>query len=257
MSAIEVELNPFSIGTCFQKSFKVCGQAFLPILLVTASASVPDLILQLITPAIRVFGVLYFGIFSFTVGIFGFILQIAIQGIIVFGTFRVLQGKSFDVGGAFRQAFRKVGTLAGLSIVLGLLIGLASLALLIPGVIVGTVYAVAVPACVIESTGVSESLRRSRTLTKGNRWKVFGIYALVMIVMFVIFSAIMGSLFFLIRPTAVDLVGIRFQMVSPILNFVIRLISVGFLSVVISVIYSELRYAKEGVGIDEIVDVFA
>ncbi len=44
---------------------------------------------------------------------------------------------------------------------------------------------VAVPVCVIEKQGVIASLSRSRALTKGYRWQIFGLFLLVMVIGFI------------------------------------------------------------------------
>jgi hypothetical protein len=48
-----------------------------------------------------------------------------------------------------------------------------------------TIWFVAIPACVIERLGVLQSLRRSRMLTKGKRWQIFGIFLLLLAVSWV------------------------------------------------------------------------
>lgn len=249
MSAIEVELKSFSIGTCFQKTFRVFGQAFVPIFIIAAIMHVPILLFGLAVSQMQNAGPSLVAV-SGGIGILNAILQIITQGIVVFGTFRVLQGKSFDLSTSFSQAVRRAPTLFGLSFVLVLLVALAFLALIIPGLIVTTMYIVAGPACIVEGIGISDSLKRSQTLTKGYRWQVFGIYALLMVVV----SAVsVGSGAFFALAVGPGLV----VSILPIVQFLARVIASGLQSVIVGVIYSELRYAKEGVGIDEIVDVFA
>jgi hypothetical protein len=43
----------------------------------------------------------------------------------------------------------------------------------------GTIWFVATPACALERQGVFQSLGRSRTLTKGHRWRIFGVFLLL------------------------------------------------------------------------------
>ena len=50
----------------------------------------------------------------------------------------------------------------------------ASLALIVPAFIAATMIFVATPVCVVERLGPFKSLRRSAALTKGCRWRVFG-----------------------------------------------------------------------------------
>jgi hypothetical protein len=71
-----------------------------------------------------------------------------------------------------------------------LLVSLAELAGLvlgvIPGVVLAIVWAVVVPVIVIEGAGPRAALRRSRQLTRGNRWHVFGTFVVIYLYQIVI-----------------------------------------------------------------------
>jgi hypothetical protein len=56
---------------------------------------------------------------------------------------------------------------------------LTALLLSAPLWMLGTIWFVATPACVLERLGVFQSLGRSRTLTQGHRWRIFGIFLLL------------------------------------------------------------------------------
>ena len=103
---------------------------------------------------------------------------------------------------------------------------------------------VAIPACVVEQTGPWKSLNRSAALTKGNRWKVFG-----MMVLLTIISAIGGALVGAFAAAAGATLGgllalIWIALVAP------------FSAILVVVTYHDLRVAKEGVDTDQIAAVF-
>ena len=106
------------------------------------------------------------------------------------------------------------------------------------------IWFVAIPACVVEQTDPSKSLDRSAALTKGNRWKVFGMMTLVILISG-IGAALIGAL-----PKAAGLtVGLLAALIveTPVSAF----------SAVLGVVtYHELRVAKEGVDTDQIAEVF-
>lgn len=67
--------------------------------------------------------------------------------------------------------------------VLVLVISLIGILLVIvPGFIALTIFYVAIPVMALEGSGVFASLNQSRALTKGYRWSIFGIGALIIIV---------------------------------------------------------------------------
>lgn len=74
----------------------------------------------------------------------------------------------------FESAAPYIGTLIlnGILAAIGIGIGLALL--IVPGLILITIWAVVAPAIVVEGAGVIEAFGRSRDLVRGNGWPVFG-----------------------------------------------------------------------------------
>ncbi len=58
---------------------------------------------------------------------------------------------------------------------------LGTIVLLAPGWFLLTIWSVTAPVVVLERPGRLRALRRSRTLVRGNRWRVFGVIALLAI----------------------------------------------------------------------------
>ncbi len=57
--------------------------------------------------------------------------------------------------------------------------------LLIPALIFGTLFSVVIPAYVTEKPGIFGAFSRSRALTKGHRWGVFGLWVLMVILFYI------------------------------------------------------------------------
>jgi uncharacterized membrane protein len=134
--------------------------------------------------------------------------------------------------------------LIGLAFVAGFLIVLGLILLIIPGLILYTMWFVGVPACVVERLGPWTSLRRSRNLTKGCRWKLFAL-ALLLLVASLGSSVIQSVLSALAGP----IVGLTAQLIW-------SGIWAAFSSIVIAITYYDLRVIKEGVDIEQITAVF-
>ena len=131
----------------------------------------------------------------------------------------------------------------GITIIATIGAGLGAMFLLIPGLILMTMWWVAVPAAVIERTGVIESLRRSVELTRGYRWKVFGVIIIIYI-----------GQFALDRLTNVILSAA--PIFSMMVSFLVMVAITAYFAVVTAVCYHDLRVLKDGVGIDDIAKVF-
>ena len=80
-----------------------------------------------------------------------------------------------------------VGLVVGICVVFGLIL------LIIPGLIILTMWSVASPVVVVEDTGVFDALGRSRELVRGNGWQVFGVIASVFAIILVV-SIVIGSI---------------------------------------------------------------
>jgi hypothetical protein len=73
-----------------------------------------------------------------------------------------------------------VGIVAAIGIVIGFIL------IIVPGLILLTIWSVAAPVVVLERPGVFAALGRSRELVRGNGWQVFGvIFVLFFLVLFV------------------------------------------------------------------------
>jgi hypothetical protein len=121
---------------------------------------------------------------------------------------------------------------------------LAGLQLVVPVLILLTMWYVAIPACVVEQTGPWMSLSRSAALTNGNRWKVFGLITLVIIISY-IGAVLIGALVKAAGATGGLLAALIWNALFG-----------AFFAILMGVTYHDLRIAKEGVDTDQIGAVF-
>ncbi len=113
------------------------------------------------------------------------------QGMVV-GLVRDVQDGRRDssVSELFGYAAPVLLPLVGAGLLSGIGIGIGMVLLIVPGLILLTIWAVIAPAIVIERASIFEAFGRSRQLVRGNGWPVFG----VIIVAFLI-SLIGGVIF--------------------------------------------------------------
>jgi hypothetical protein len=110
---------------------------------------------------------------------------------------------------------------------LGVLIGL--FLIIIPGLILLTVWSVAAPVVVLERPPGLQALRRSRELVSGNGWQVFG----VILVLDLLVAVIAGAL-----ELAADGAGTG---VGIIVTVVLGVLTAPFAALAAAVLYFELR----------------
>jgi hypothetical protein len=109
----------------------------------------------------------------------GFLLQAAL----VKSVQDIRDGRAdLSVGETVSAATPYIWVVAGASILAGLAIAVGLVLLIVPGLWLITIWAVIIPAIVIERAGVLDSFGRSRQLVRGHGWHVFGTLVLVFII---------------------------------------------------------------------------
>ena len=231
--------HEFREGSAMSKAMAVFSRNLLPFGIVTAIASLPTVLLfnghedvVRINPAAA-------GALALSGG-----LSALSQAIVLYGAFEDMRGQPVDLMRSFQHASRRFLPVIGVAFLSTVLAGLASLLLIIPGLILFTAWYVAIPACVVERLGPWTSLQRSAALTKGNRWKV----ARLIIVLAVI-TGIGEGLVAAVTAEAGMTIGL-------IANLIWSALVGAFSAILGVVIYHDLRVAKEGVDTDQIAAVF-
>ena len=94
--------------------------------------------------------------------------------------------RDFTIGELFSHAAPYVGTLVLNGILAGIAIFIGFVLIIIPGLILLTIWAVIAPSIVIEDKGVFEAFGRSRELVRGHGWQVFGAIVIAFLIVFAV-----------------------------------------------------------------------
>ena len=186
------------------------------------------------------------------------IIQALVQGSLVRATLAYARGERATLGQCVSASLSVILPLIGLAILMGLGIGIGLMFLFVPGVILFVMWSVASPALVAERTGVFAAFGRSRELTKGARWKVFGVEVIMLVVYYVVL-AIIGAVTY--ATAGLNLNAIQTGGGLPLSWVVATVISSTLVSTVWSTVqsslYVELRNWKEGLPEQALEDIFA
>jgi hypothetical protein len=90
------------------------------------------------------------------------------------------------VGDLLSSAAPAIVSLIVFGILFGLGVGIGLVLLIVPGLILLTIWSVGAPAIVAEGTGTIEAFGRSRELVRGEGWSVFGSLLLVLLIVIAI-----------------------------------------------------------------------
>jgi hypothetical protein len=116
-----------------------------------------------------------------------------------------------------------VGIVAGIGILIGFVL------IIIPGLILITIWSVFAPVIVLERPGGLKALGRSRELVQGNGWRVFGV-----IVVLVVGVAIVSGIIEAIGDSGGTAVGV-------VVRVIVQIFTAPISALAASVLYFELR----------------
>ncbi|MBA4011596.1 MAG: hypothetical protein C0481_06990 [Phenylobacterium sp.] len=185
--------------------------------------------------------------------IFSLIGSVLLQATTVRATVATLNGDPTSAFSELGRSMSSILPLIGLAIVIGLSVAIGFLFLIVPGVILAVVWIVATPAYVIERPGVFGSLGRSRRLTSGHRWPIFGLLV-VYIVAYIVISTVVSGIFGVAAAIGGGFSGMAIAATAS--NAILGAASGVLLSAGVAAIYYELRMIKEGVGPAQLAAVF-
>ena len=248
----------FEIGRVFSNTFAVIGRNIgLCLGLAALFAGLPNLVTQLARPAAHAAGdpanlalattdhkLGYFVGFAVVLIVY-VVFSLLLQSSLVRAAIEDLNGKRPTFADCIRIAIRYLLPTLGIGLLVGLGVGFASIALLVPGIILWLGWSVAIPVLIQEQLGVFGSMSRSRALTKGSRWSLFGLFLILIILALVIqsMSAVVVYLFH----------GIIAAFLAALVQTVVSMV----ISVATAVSYVELRQAKEGTSVGELAEIFS
>ncbi|HXH17010.1 MAG TPA: hypothetical protein VNJ10_12855 [Sphingomonas sp.] len=148
-----------------------------------------------------------------------------------------------------------------------LLLGIwaGTILLLVPGIMLGVMWSVSLPAIVAERPGVFGAFGRSRALTKGARWHVFGILLLAFVIYMLASIAIgvasvagYGSLGALTGGGQVRMpVPAQPSFMVQLLQSIVTTVILTWFTTVGASLFIELRDWKDGPSSDRLADIFA
>jgi uncharacterized membrane protein len=166
-------------------------------------------------------------------------------GCITRGTVAYSQGRRASLGESLGVAVSRVLPVIAVSFLFGLGVALGSILLLVPGVILAVMWSVAVPVTVEEDTGVFGAFARSRALTKGARWSIFGLFLLLLLIMIAITIAA-GIVYVMVLGVTYQAQLAQWSPLALALNAVFSTLISAIWSVIQTSLFVELREWKEG-----------
>lgn len=139
-----------------------------------------------------------------------------------------------DAGSLLRSVMPVLGSLIIVSIVAAVCIVVGFLLIVVPGLILITIWSVFAPVVVLERPGGLGALGRSREMVRGNGWQVFG----VIVILYVVIAVV--------ELLAVSIAKTGGTGVTVIVTVVLDMLVAPISSLAAAVMYFELKRLTEG-----------
>lgn len=247
----------FEIGRIIERTFGVVGHNIAPFTVFgLLFYGLPSVVFQLLQSAFTK-GTLVWQSAYIAPVIVGFILwmilNVVFQGAVLRGALDDLGGGKADMGVMLQAGLRNAPKLFAIGVLIFLMMAFGLLFFIVPGLIVVVLFAAAAPTAIAEGRGVFDSLGRSIRLTRNNRWAIFGL-GVIFVVMAVLVSIVLGVI--LVLVTMGLGLGELTQVASSIVGAIFGLLEVVVGTVAFAALSHELRTAQEGVGDRAVESVF-
>lgn len=191
-------------------------------------------------------------------GIAALIFSAVLQGTLIYATVQDLNGERPSIADCLATGLRSFLPLIGVMFLFILALAFGAVLLIVPAFMIGCAWCVAIPSLVADRTGVFGAFSRSAELTRGNRWRIFGLGVVIWIVLLVIgavFNAVTG-----VSAFGTDPAQTLNRALSPLalgLGVIRSTISAVIGATLISVLYVELRRLREGAAPQWLAEIFS
>jgi hypothetical protein len=262
MTAAETTAPHFEIERVVKRTFSVLKNNLVVFGLLSLIAVIPSAAFNWFQPEASVS---FFDLDAIALWLTAWLLYVigafALQAAVVHSTVADLNGRRASFVDCLATGLKHFLPLLLIAVIYSLCVFVGLIVLVIPGIMIAVMMSVAVPARVVEQTGVITSFYRSQDLTDGHRWAIFGLfvaYFIIQLIISTILFSIMGT-DFLDNPTpeaAVITAAAANTWPALLASALAQMISAILSAAGTASIYYELRQIKEGIGPESLASMF-
>ncbi len=249
-------LRPLTLGELLDRAFQLYRSRFAVFAGIAAVAYLPSFVvtsvrLWVVKPAS--------GFASATItmtlvsAVVNLICVAAAQSATIMAVSAAYLDRPITLGEAYGRVSGMLVRVSLIMIGMGIGITIGFVLLIVPGVILFLMWALAVPVAVLEDAGLGESLSRSRDLTAGHRGRVFVIYLLYFALLLALESALLAPFGFAValRGATGGAAALSATMLiaTAVVGYVIECLVTPILTISLSLMYYDERVRKEAFDI--------
>jgi uncharacterized membrane protein len=240
-------LRPRSVGEMLDAAFTLYRRHFGALAVVALVCSAVPTAVELYLQAMGTTGL------TLTLRFVNFLVNIVLKAIATGATVFIISesylGRRITAGEALNGAVPLIWRIVLCTLLMGLLIGLGFVLFIVPGFIAISGLVLATPALVLEpQQTASTALSRSWELTKGAKWRMFGLLFMGVILLIIPIVAIEGVAL-LVIPGATTAGSAQQEAVAALVS-VVAIFITPLISCLLIVAYYDLRVRKEGFDLE-------
>jgi Membrane domain of glycerophosphoryl diester phosphodiesterase len=254
-------LRPLTVGELLDRTFFLYRRHFL---LFIGIAALPNLIIltfqlfQLVV-APRTLGGALMTLAWLLVTIIVYFVTIAIsQGATIIAVSQIQLEREATASGAFAAIRSRIGEIALVILGMGLRILVGFLFFIIPGVYLAIAWSLTIPVVVLEGKGLSSALARSSELTKGHRGRVFIIYFLLLVLVYIVTILVqlpvMVAIGFSSGASTTGELPASAEILLALSNFVTTSLVSPIVTIALSLVYYDERVRKEAFDLQHMLE---
>jgi hypothetical protein len=247
-------LRPLTTGELLDRTFSLYRSHFVLFLGIFALPHLGVLAFQCLAIAFQAPGPDLSRVFTTLAWTWGALLltlvaAAASQAATVVAVSQVYLDRPAGVTDSFSKVKGQIAGVIGLSLRVGILVGLGFIALIVPGILLAIRWSLAVPVKVLENKGANDSMSRSSDLTKGNRGRIF--------VIWIVFTVLSVGVAMLLQwpiqiaaggargVTALARAGIVWRVTSLVATFLSSCLVGPLATIAFALVYYDERVRKE------------
>jgi hypothetical protein len=179
----------------------------------------------------------------------------AAQAATIFAVSDLYLGRTVSIRGSFGQVRGKILRVLGVMFLTGLIVAVGFIALIIPGLILLSRTAVAVPAAMLEDKYAGEAVSRSMDLTKGFAMQTFLIFLLVWVLSVVVAAVFQYPFLFLTLGAAAkhQTLSFTYLLLQHLASFISSVLIGPIATIAFSLMYYNLRVRKEAFDLQHLI----
>lgn len=245
-------LRPLAFGEMLDQSFGLYRRLFAPLLVISLVTNAIPSLLSLASSVAgdRTSTGVALGLIAVVLSVVGTAIG---TGASTFLVSDYLLGRPVDTPASLRRAWPRLGALVSCSILFGFLVSLGFIALIVPGLVALSGLILAFTVVTVEDETGSDSLGRSWELTKGYKWRTFGLLIIFGAIFYglIIGATVVGGFAFgMMEGLADDGAGKTFGVLTTVVITVAKIIVYPVLYCMVVTAYYDLRVRKDGFDLE-------